>query len=213
MQMMLKGTDILLYSGGTAEIVQNVLIGEQQAVSFCNTTIPSYTMAIPKGDTHEWTNRVIEFFGRRWRTVGYPEQGIEENIPLAWHKKVRVELMLTSGACTIYEKDTYTRHIATSVYLYDSRGQITLKEGVKRDGELTVHIYADATAETSYAPKVGDIIVSGVSDFVFATETEREVSESMTEFRRLHPGYAVVNAVSAIAYGAPSLPDYDIKAR
>lgn len=213
MQMMLKGTDILLYSGSTAEIVQNVLIGEPQSVSFCNTTIPAYTLAIPKGDTNDWTNRLVEFFGRKWRTVGYPEQGIEENIPLAWHKKVRVELMQITGYCTIYEKDTYTRHIAPSVYLYDSRGQITMKEGVKRDGELTVHIYADAAADAPYAPKVGDIIVNGASDFVFATETERDVSESMTEFRRLYPDYAVVNAVSAIAYGAPSLPDYDIKAR
>lgn len=51
-----------------------------------------YTLAIPKGDTHEWKDTLVEFFGQRFRTFGFPTQGIEENIPLDWNKKVMVEV-------------------------------------------------------------------------------------------------------------------------
>lgn len=50
-----------------------------------------YQIAIPKGDTHIWEDRTVEFFGEKWRTFGFVEQGIEENVPLRWHKKVKVE--------------------------------------------------------------------------------------------------------------------------
>lgn len=50
-----------------------------------------YTLAIPKGDTHDWEDATVRFFGQRWRTFGYPLEGIEENIPLEWNKKVMVE--------------------------------------------------------------------------------------------------------------------------
>ena len=50
-----------------------------------------YQLAIPKGDTHEWRNRKVEFFGKTFRTVNIPEEGIEDLIPLDWNKKVKVE--------------------------------------------------------------------------------------------------------------------------
>lgn len=50
-----------------------------------------YLLAIPKGDTHDWTDRTVEFWGQKFRTVGMPIQGIEANIPLRWNKKVKVE--------------------------------------------------------------------------------------------------------------------------
>ena len=50
-----------------------------------------YELAIPKGDSHNWTNRQVKFFGQTWRTVGIPQEGIESLIPLAWNKKVMVE--------------------------------------------------------------------------------------------------------------------------
>lgn len=50
-----------------------------------------YTLAIPKGDNHEWENKEVEFFGKRWRTFGIPLEGIETLIPLDWNKKVMVE--------------------------------------------------------------------------------------------------------------------------
>ena len=50
-----------------------------------------YTLAIPKGDTHDWEDREVLFFGKRWRTFGIPIEGIEDMIPLDWNKKVTVE--------------------------------------------------------------------------------------------------------------------------
>lgn len=50
-----------------------------------------YTLGIPKGDTHEWENTKVKFFGQSWMTFGFTIQGIEENIPLSWNKKVMVE--------------------------------------------------------------------------------------------------------------------------
>lgn len=51
----------------------------------------TYQLAIPKGDKHNWNNADVEFFGSKWHTVGLPVEGIEENIPLDWNKKVTVE--------------------------------------------------------------------------------------------------------------------------
>ena len=50
-----------------------------------------YLLAIPKGDTHIWIDADVEFFGKRWHTVGAPVEGIDALIPLKWNKKVRVE--------------------------------------------------------------------------------------------------------------------------
>jgi len=80
----------------TAVPVENVLIGEpstQDIVDVLNLTGKklAYTLAIPKGDAHEWTNRTVEFFGERFRTIGKPTQGIDGLIPLEWNKKVKVE--------------------------------------------------------------------------------------------------------------------------
>lgn len=76
--------------------VENVLIGEpstQDVIDILNLTGKklAYTLAIPKGDTNEWTNRTVEFFGERFRTIGEPTQGIEALIPLEWNRKVKVE--------------------------------------------------------------------------------------------------------------------------
>ena len=49
-----------------------------------------YNLAIPKGDTHVWEDRKVEFFGKTWQTIGFVTEGIEELIPLAWNKKVMV---------------------------------------------------------------------------------------------------------------------------
>ena len=50
-----------------------------------------YMLAIPKGDTHDWENKEVKFFGKNWKTFGIPLQGIEHLIPLDWNKKVMVE--------------------------------------------------------------------------------------------------------------------------
>lgn len=75
--------------------VENVLIGEpstQEIVDTLNLTGKklAYTLAIPKGDTHDWTDVSVSFWGEKFRTIGEPTQGIEAMIPLDWNKKVRV---------------------------------------------------------------------------------------------------------------------------
>lgn len=80
----------------TAEMVENVLVApaqEQEILDTLNLTGRKavYTLAIPKGDTHDWENAEVEFFGRRWKTIGMPISGIDAMIPLQWNTKVRVE--------------------------------------------------------------------------------------------------------------------------
>lgn len=62
-------------------IDENSLVGKREV----------YTLAIPKGDTHDWENVTVEFWGNTYKSFGYSSQGIEANIPLSWNKKVTVE--------------------------------------------------------------------------------------------------------------------------
>ena len=83
--------------------VENVLIGEPSTDDITQSTALyqkkiTYMLGIPKGDDHDWTNKVVEWtdaYGRthKCRTFGVPITGIEENIPaqLPWHMKVRCE--------------------------------------------------------------------------------------------------------------------------
>lgn len=50
-----------------------------------------YTLAIPKNDCHDWQDKKIIFFGQTWHSFGFAIEGIEENIPLGWNRKVMVE--------------------------------------------------------------------------------------------------------------------------
>lgn len=80
----------------TIERVENVLIGEpstDEVIETLNLTGKklSYILGIPKGDNHEWEGKKVKFFGETFLVIGKPMQGIEENIPLLWNKKVKVE--------------------------------------------------------------------------------------------------------------------------
>lgn len=107
---MLKGIPILLYERtqvGVDEFakpifeetpieIDNVLVApsaDTEVLDVLNLTgrRAVYTLGIPKGDTHTWEDRTVEFFGEKWRTIGIPLEGIEALIPLGWNKKVRVE--------------------------------------------------------------------------------------------------------------------------
>lgn len=79
-----------------SEIVENVLIAPSASDDLLTTTDLTgkkavYTLAIPKEDDHDWTDCIVCFFGEEWHTIGYPLEGIEDNIPLDWNKKVMVE--------------------------------------------------------------------------------------------------------------------------
>ncbi|HEL0620362.1 hypothetical protein [Streptococcus equi] len=76
--------------------VENVLVAPATTEDITNQLSLSgkkveYVLAIPKGDEHDWENKEVRFFDKKWRTVGLPLKGIEELIPLDWNKKVMVE--------------------------------------------------------------------------------------------------------------------------
>ena len=48
-------------------------------------------LLIPKGDTHSWEDREVEFLGHRWKTFGFVLQWPEHLTPGSWNKKVKVE--------------------------------------------------------------------------------------------------------------------------
>lgn len=80
----------------TVVSVDNVLVGEPSTDDIVNSTQLYgkklvYVLGIPKGDTNDWTDKVIEINGNLYKSFGYPTEGIEENIPLWWNKKVKVE--------------------------------------------------------------------------------------------------------------------------
>lgn len=50
-----------------------------------------YTLYIPKGDSHTWTDRRISFFGEDFRSFGPVQEYIEDNVPGPWNRKVMVE--------------------------------------------------------------------------------------------------------------------------
>nr|DAG69097.1 MAG TPA: Minor capsid protein [Caudoviricetes sp.] len=74
--------NVLVAPSSTDDITTSIDLAGKKAV---------YTLAIPKGDEHEWENKKIKFFGHTWKSFGFTIQGIEENIPLSWNKKVMVE--------------------------------------------------------------------------------------------------------------------------
>lgn len=74
--------NVLVVPATSIDIVDGLSLYGKKAV---------YTIAIPKGDIHKWENVTVEFFGNKWRTFGFPIEGIEELIPLEWNKKVMVE--------------------------------------------------------------------------------------------------------------------------
>lgn len=76
--------------------VDNVLYGEPTTEDITNTLNlygkrVSYVLAIPKGDTHKWTDTLVRLPDGVHRTIGFPTHGIDELMPLAWNMKVKVE--------------------------------------------------------------------------------------------------------------------------
>ena len=74
--------NVLVAPASTSETLDTVNLTGKKAV---------YTLGIPKGDTHDWKDKKVEFFGQTFKTFGEPLQGIEEMIPLQWNTKIQVE--------------------------------------------------------------------------------------------------------------------------
>ena len=77
-------------------VVKNVLVAPVKTEDVLNIVNligkrTEYQLGIPKGDTNTWENREVVFFGKKWRTIGIPQEGIESMIPLSWNRKIMVE--------------------------------------------------------------------------------------------------------------------------
>lgn len=79
----IKIENVLVSPSSTDDIISSQDMNGKKAV---------YTLAIPKNDTHDWKDKEVIFFNQRFKTFGFPIQGIDENIPLEWNKKVMVEI-------------------------------------------------------------------------------------------------------------------------
>lgn len=76
--------------------VENILVGQPTAQEILDTYNLTgkkavYSLGIPKGDTHIWTDRKIEFFGETWKAIALPVSGIEDLVPLDWNQTIKVE--------------------------------------------------------------------------------------------------------------------------
>lgn len=74
--------NVLVSPTSSSEVLDTLNLTGKKAV---------YTLAIPKGDSHDWKDKKVEFFGETWHTFGEPLMGIEDMIPLDWNMKVQVE--------------------------------------------------------------------------------------------------------------------------
>lgn len=73
---------VLIAPVSVEEMVNSINLTGKKAV---------YQLAIPKGDQNDWDNAKVYFWGKFYRTIGIPEEGMEENIPLNWNRKIKVE--------------------------------------------------------------------------------------------------------------------------
>lgn len=76
--------------------VDDVLVG-QPSTDDLVTTLEltgkhiAYVLGIPKDDQHVWHDTEVIIWGEKFKTIGFPQTGIQENIPLRWGKNVKVE--------------------------------------------------------------------------------------------------------------------------
>lgn len=78
--------------------VKNVVIGHPTSdditseINLSGKTI-AYVLAIPADDDHVWENRVVEFWGHKWKTVGVPMRFMNGFMgpDFPWNAKVKVE--------------------------------------------------------------------------------------------------------------------------
>ena len=74
--------NVLVAPASTSETLETVNLTGKKAV---------YTLGIPKGDSHDWKDKKVEFFGETFKTFGEPLKGIDDMIPLEWNTKIQVE--------------------------------------------------------------------------------------------------------------------------
>lgn len=73
---------VLVTPTASEEIVSEIQLYGKRSV---------YELCIPKGDTNDWENKTVRFFGQSFRSFGPVTEYIEANVPLRWNRKVKVE--------------------------------------------------------------------------------------------------------------------------
>lgn len=78
--------DVLFYPSSAEDVTSSTDLWGKKA---------AYTLAIPKGDTHNWKDAKVVLplptGAETFRTFGEPMSGIEANLPGRWNTKVWVE--------------------------------------------------------------------------------------------------------------------------
>ncbi len=74
--------NVLVAPASTSETLDTVNLTGKKAV---------YTLGIPKGDTHDWKDKKVKFFGETFKTFGEPLKGIDAMVPTEWNTKIQVE--------------------------------------------------------------------------------------------------------------------------
>ena len=72
---------VLVTPTASEEIVSEIQLYGKRSV---------YELCIPKGDTNDWENKTVRFFGQSFRSFGTVTEYIEANVPLRWNRKVKV---------------------------------------------------------------------------------------------------------------------------
>lgn len=107
MQSMIKGITVTLFKrtqNGVDDLnvpvfkttpvdVENVVVSPASSTEVLSTTDLEgkkdvYLLCIPKGDTNDWENQTVYFFGAYRKTFGYCKQYIDSNVPLDWNKQI-----------------------------------------------------------------------------------------------------------------------------
>lgn len=74
--------NVLVSSMGADDIISEQQLSGKRA---------AYELSIPKTDSHVWEDKVVEFFGSKWKTFGFCQKLMTENTPLDWDRKIKVE--------------------------------------------------------------------------------------------------------------------------
>lgn len=112
MSMPIKGISVILYekvSTGVDDFnrptyteipvqIDNVVVGTPSTTDAINDLDLtgkkiSYILAIPKDDTHQWEDSMVEFYDEKWHTVGFAKEYMPgfmgDSFP--WNKLISVE--------------------------------------------------------------------------------------------------------------------------
>lgn len=77
--------------------VSNVIVGQPNTDEVINDMSLYgkrllFTLGIPKGDSHDWTNKPVIIRGQRFLTYGFPLTQTEANVPTIWNTQVKVAM-------------------------------------------------------------------------------------------------------------------------